>query len=91
MGPLEQTSIVVASTQCFNACDKPDQWGPGTVLYNGIFVPQGNQTDPSKGHVQDFRFQLPQSQSGSVVLSVAHKYKIGGVRACLLLPMSEEG
>lgn len=68
----------MALTPCFDVCDDPSQWGPGTVLYNGAFNPQFNSSQPQKGSFQDFSLTVPQGwPTGESVLQVGHLFKIG--------------
>ncbi|EKM56237.1 uncharacterized protein PHACADRAFT_253253 [Phanerochaete carnosa HHB-10118-sp] len=78
LGPLVQTSVLIAMNNCFDVCSEPDQWGPATVLYNGPFNPQFNSSAPEKGHYQDFAIQLPGFQSGGAIIQVAHQFQEGG-------------
>ncbi|GJE98797.1 hypothetical protein PsYK624_150340 [Phanerochaete sordida] len=78
LGPLRQTSVLIAMNNCFDVCDQPDQWSPGIILYNGDFNPQFNASAPQKGHYQDFVLQLPGFQPGPAVIQVAHQYAGGG-------------
>ncbi|EKM56268.1 uncharacterized protein PHACADRAFT_140896 [Phanerochaete carnosa HHB-10118-sp] len=79
LGPLVQTSVLIAMNSCYDVCGQPDQWGPATVLYNGPFNPQWNTSVPEKGHYQDFTFQLPGYQPGGAIVQVAHQFQEGGV------------
>lgn len=75
---MSQKSVLVAVTACYDVCDQPDQWGPGTVLYNGLFDPQYNVSAPQKSLYQDFRVQLPEGwPTGESVLAVAHQFTVG--------------
>lgn len=75
---MSQKSVLIAVTACYDVCASPDQWGPGTVLYNGTFDPQYNVSAPQKGLYQDFRVQLPEGwPTGESVLAVAHQFTVG--------------
>ena len=75
---MSQKSVTIAVTACYDVCDQPDQWGPGTILYTGDFNPQYNTSAPQKGLYQDFRVQLPQGwPTGESVLAVAHQFTLG--------------
>ncbi|KIP01771.1 hypothetical protein PHLGIDRAFT_38184 [Phlebiopsis gigantea 11061_1 CR5-6] len=78
LSSMSQKSVLVAVTACYDVCDQPDQWGPGTVLYNGLFNPQYNVSAPQKSLYQDFRVQLPEGwPTGESVLAVAHQFTVG--------------
>jgi hypothetical protein len=71
-------SVTISVTACFDVCDQPSQWGPGTVLYNGAFNPQFNTSAPAKGLYQDFALTLPEGwPNGESVLQVGHLFKLG--------------
>lgn len=75
---MSQKSVLIAVTACYDVCDQPDQWGPGTVLYNGSFNPQYNVSAPQKSLYQDLRVQLPEGwPTGESVLAVAHQFTVG--------------
>ena len=78
-GVLQQVSVVIALTACYDVCDQPSAWGPGTVLYNGAFNPQYNSSlPPQVGLHEDFTFTLPDGwPTGGNVLSVAHLFNVG--------------
>ncbi|GJE98806.1 hypothetical protein PsYK624_150430 [Phanerochaete sordida] len=78
LGPMRQTSVLIAIASCYDVCDQPDQWSPGTIVYNGGFDPEWNTSAPEKGHYQDFQVQLPGLQPGPIVFQVAHQYQVGG-------------
>ena len=46
---MSQKSVTIVVTACYDVCDNPDQWGPGTVLYTGPYNPQYNVSAPQKG------------------------------------------
>ncbi|GJE98355.1 hypothetical protein PsYK624_145840 [Phanerochaete sordida] len=78
LSSMSQKSVTIVATACYDVCDSPDQWGPGTVLYNGSFAPQYNASAPQKGLYQDFRVQLPEGwPAGESVLAVAHQFTVG--------------
>ncbi|THG93771.1 hypothetical protein EW026_g7558 [Hermanssonia centrifuga] len=77
---VDQVSVVIALTPCYDVCDDPSQWGLATVLYNGAFNPQYNTSQPQKGLYQDFVLPLSGWPTGGSVLSVAHLLDIGALR-----------
>ena len=78
---MSQKSVTIVATACYDVCTQPDQWGAGSVLYNGPFNPQYNFSAPAKGLYQDFSLQVPEYwPSGPSVLQVAHFFSVG-VRA----------
>ncbi|KAI0806137.1 hypothetical protein BC629DRAFT_1590549 [Irpex lacteus] len=80
-GSFSQVSVTISLTPCFDVCDDPSQWGPGTVLYNGAFNPQFNSSQPQKGSFQDFSLIIPQGwPTGESVLQVGHLFKIGAAQ-----------
>ena len=85
---MSQKSVTIAVTACYDVCDQPDQWGPGTVLYNGTFNPQYNVSAPQKSLYQDFRVQLPEGwPTGESVLAVAHQFTVGVCISVIILVM----
>ena len=81
---MSQKNVLIAVTACYDVCADPSQWGAGTILYNGDFNPQYNQSAPQKGLYQDLRVQLPEGwPAGESVLQVAHQFTVG-VRAILV-------
>ncbi|KAI0703779.1 hypothetical protein BC835DRAFT_1410507 [Cytidiella melzeri] len=81
LSSLSQVSVTISLTACYDVCDDPSQWGPGTVLYNGAFNPQYNQSQPQKGLYQDFSLTVPQGwPAGESVLQVGHLFKLGAVQ-----------
>ncbi|THG96673.1 hypothetical protein EW026_g5202 [Hermanssonia centrifuga] len=78
LGPVQQVSVVIAVTSCYDVCSDPTQWGLGTVLYNGPFNPQYNSSAPQKGLFQDFTLTMPDFVNGGVALQVSHLLNVGG-------------
>lgn len=52
-------------------------------MYNGIFTPKSNSSNPAQGRVQAFRFQMPKFQPGQALVSVGHRFDVGGVSSGL--------
>ncbi|KAF7797680.1 hypothetical protein EIP86_011083 [Pleurotus ostreatoroseus] len=81
LSDIDQVSVVIALTPCYDVCDDPSQWGLGQVIYNGPFNPQYNSSFPQKGLYQDFTFQLQDGwPTVETVVSVSHLVNIGAER-----------
>lgn len=76
---MSQLSVIIAATACYDVCDTPDKWGPGTVLYNGSFSPQLDSSAPEKGLHEEFQLTFPGLSwpEGETVFSVAHQFTVG--------------
>ncbi|KAI0360251.1 hypothetical protein OH77DRAFT_1393630 [Trametes cingulata] len=78
-----QVAIILGIRNCpsgdCNGFD-PSEDGMGTLLYSGLFNPQHSPTEPQKGLFQDFTVQVPDSMSGSTLLSLAHLQAVGAVK-----------
>ena len=87
---LSQVSIVIAITACYDVCDDPSQWGPGTVLYEGPFNPQHDSSAPQEGLHQAIHLPFPGQSwpAGESVLSVSHLFNVGvrRVYCCSMIP-----